>query len=734
MKEFIDTCPPPESVQWTWADQEHPNQTVLFRTRITGLEDYGKIAVQITAQTRFYLYANGEYLGQGPCPSIWPDSTYNSYSVEASEGVLNLAVIVHSYGVRTQSHALAPAGLWARLIGLRDGSWMPIEIVPEAWKHCPQGGWISTQLRRTWATGWMEQFDSAKHPEGWLDPDFDDSSWTTATRVGRPGSTLSPRMTPDLREYSVPATRLRAVAKVSNRAPITDEGEGQLAKILDEEAWQPKEIAPYQSDWDQGRGIRIPAGEEGLALMFDLGEEMVGQTEFSVEAASGIVDHYGAELLRDGRPWAFRGNAEYATRWFASGRNPNFRTLNYNGFRYLLIVLRPDTSPMHLQSFGVWRREADIRPSLTFDSTDPEMQRLWDVSMRTLQVATQETNVDCPTREQALFIADGLWNALWIDQLFDEPSLFEHYLRIVAKAQHENGLMPSAVFSSLNPPHYLIDFCLIFVWGVDVYRRLHPERRDLVEELLPVAERTLRWAQDQIAESGLIEVDPLAIENYDGGRFEVVFLDHPTIWHTFSHPGIERSRIQLALNAFLAIAIDAFSASAEALGYAHRLDVQRLDAERIRKLCHERFWQAERGYYADCFNEEDNALKGWSAQTQVLAVLSGITGGDDAHQLMERLIRDWKHPNICRCTPYFWVYFAEALIVSGHSDQVMPLIREAWSVMTDDPETTTWWETFEGSDRDTRCHPWSALPAWFLQADGLNFRLCGERKAAKPTS
>ncbi|WPJ95848.1 family 78 glycoside hydrolase catalytic domain [Coraliomargarita algicola] len=542
---------------------------------------------------------------------------------------------------------------------------------------------------------------------------------------------LTAKTTPQLREYAVPAQKLIAVAKVSTDAAIAEEGEGQLSKILDTEAWEVLPIEAFQTKWDSGKGITCEPENGGLALLFDLGEEMSGQTEFTIEAASGTVDHYGAELLRDGRPWANRGNAEYAARWTASGRNPHFRTLNYNGFRYLLIVLRPNNAPMLLKEFGVWRREANITPVFDYQSENPELQRMWDVSMRTLQVSTQETCVDCPTREQALFIADGLWNALWIDKLYDEPSYFEHYLDVIAKAQNTNGLMPSSVFSSLNPPHYLLDFCLIFVWGVDVYHRAHPERTDIIQKMLPVAERTLRWYQDHIGPSGLIETDPLGIENYEGGRFEVVFIDHPSIWHTFSHPGIERSRKQLGLNAYLAIAIDAFTACAQSIDYTHTLDTSLLHAHEIRGICHTLFFNEKTGYYADCIDTESGELKGWSAQSQILAVLGGVAKGDAARQLMGQLIQDWQHPEICRCTPYFWTYFAEALIVTGYSDKIMPLIRKAWSIMTEDPDTTTWWETFEGSDRNTRCHPWAALPAWFLMPEGRDFRLCGNPSKRK---
>ncbi|WP_269537523.1 alpha-L-rhamnosidase N-terminal domain-containing protein [Cerasicoccus fimbriatus] len=732
MKHALHHLPLPATANWCWAEKEHPNQTILFRTEIKNLSEFESLALHIAAQTRYYLWANGKYIGQGPCPTPWPDNTVDGHAIQAdSEGRLTLAVIVYHYGVPTQSHPFAPPALWTRLIGERAGQWQAIDIAPNQWRYLAQGGWQHTKLRRTWATSWMEQFDASQHPTGWEQPGFDDTAWQNAIPVERPGTTLTPRMTPALREHSAPAQKLIAAAKVSVDAPIAEEGEGQLSKLLDEEPWELIPHADLQAQWSEGTGITASPEQGGLALLFDLGEEMVGQTEFTIEAASGIVDHYGAELLRDGRPWCFRSNAEYATRFFASQNCSEFRTLNYNGFRYLLIVLRPDKQPIHLKTFGVWRRESDIQPAVNFQSDDPKLQRLWDVSLRTIQVSTQDTSVDCPTREQALFIADGLWNALWLTKLYNEPSFFEHLLDVAGKTQCDNGLMPSAVFSSLNPPHFLLDFCLIYVWSVDVFRRAQPDRLDVVRKALPIFEKTLMWYQNEMAESGIVEADPVAIENYDGGRFQITFIDHPGLWHPFSHPGFERSRSQLGLNAFLAIALDAFYASAAAVDYKHNLDTNILDSDRLRSRCHELFYNPETEYFADCLHDEKRTLVGWSAQSQILAILSGIVSGDDARGLMQRLIRDRKDPGICQCTPYFWVYFAEALMITGFEDQVMPLIQDAWSGMSDDPATTTWWETFEGSPQDTRCHPWAALPAWFLTPEGYNFRLCGESQPAQ---
>ncbi|WOO41987.1 hypothetical protein [Rubellicoccus peritrichatus] len=703
---------------WFWAPIEHPNQIVLLRWNVTGLNDVEDLRIQVTANTRYFVWSSGQYISQGACPSPWPENAVDSHSISLDtivDGSLNLSFLAHWYGVRTQSHPLARPGLWFQLQVKRSGSWENIEPTINECKICLQAGWQQSVFRRTWATAWMELFDSSKHPHDWMQNDFDDSDWQHPVVVERDEIVLVPRQTPYLKEWLQPAGSILTAARVQANAPMAEDGAG-LTKMMDEEPWDmvsTEELQCIRSQWEEKGTIELNGNGSGLALCFDLGRQYSGQPEFEIETDDGIVDYYGAELLEKGRPWGFRKNGEYGNRWLGSTNAGHFRTINYNGFRYLLIVLRPGKSPIKLKHLAVWCRQADIKPVQSFQSDDSELQRIWDISIHTLHIATQDTPVDCPTREQGLFIGDGVWNALWLAKLFDEPSYFTQLLDTVAKTQYANGLFPSAIFSSLEPPHFLLDFCLIFVWSVDVYREQIGDL-ETVKRMMPVAERTLAWYQDKIAQDGLIHAEPKITNMQPGGDFQVVFIDHPGVgWHWFPHPGIERSTRQLGLNAYLAIAIDAFLTSATAVDYKTQLKPEFLDTDTLRKNAKEAFWNPELGRFADCV-DENGEQKGWSEQSQALGIVAGIVSPDEAKGALTKTFAERDNGEVCRCSPYSWIYLAQAMEIAGLRDQILPLVRADWSKMAKHEWTTTWWETFEGTNDDSLCHPWSALPAWLL--------------------
>ncbi|GHC02760.1 hypothetical protein [Cerasicoccus arenae] len=721
----------PTEPTWIWARETHKNQTLLFRTQLQVPESLKSVDLQIAANTRYYLWVNGCYLSQGPCPAPKNQSIVDTYHLDCPGPSICIAVIVHYYGVDTQSHSSAKPGLWCQLVNRTGETDRTIDLPIENWRCLHQGGWIPTDCRRSWATAWVDQFDANRHPENWQAPEYNDADWETPIELTYTHATLAPREVPPLREWFQPAENLIAAAYVSNHADFPFDGAVKLGQVLDEEPWDmlsTQQLTKVCEAWSAGKGITAEASGKGLALLFDLGHEVAAQTEFDIEGKDGCVDHYGSERLRAGRPRAYVKDADYSGRWFppSSGRVSSFRTLNYNGFRYLLIVLRPDKHPLHLRRCGAWRRQADLVRACEFTPKDYEEQSLWETSLHTIEVGTQETAIDCPTREQALYIGDGLWHSLWLNKLYQSPGHLHHFFDAIAASQHEtSGLITPAVFRGAQPPVFLLDYCLIYVWGIDVYRRALPGNNSRVKATLESGERVLKWFEDRIGSSGLVETNPKSFgHGPEEDHGQLVFIDHPGMgWHMQNEPGMERSWIQQGLNAFLIIAVHAFLACAEACEYTHSLNLEKLSVERLREQSRKYFHHTKTGYFSDCV-DENGKRKGWSEQSQILAVLSKMTTGDEAHEMIRQLIEARHDPKLCKCTPYFWIYYAEALKQSGHGSQIIELVKEAWGGMNSNPEVTCWWECFGGDELDSYCHPWSAVPAWLLHPDASEFRLC----------
>ncbi|WP_269539149.1 hypothetical protein [Cerasicoccus fimbriatus] len=713
----IEPLPQEQCSQWLWATEEYPNQTLLVRC-LVDLDKADDIRINISSCTRYILWIGSKYIGQGPCPAPWPECAVDTYKVPQGEirhGILPISFIVHWYGVSTVSHPLGKPGWMINLDVLSNGSWRKVEVKPEFFRVYQQGGWIAQAARRSWATGWMENFDANQHPHGWHKPEFDDSDWDIPAVVNRDEINHFPRPTPYLKEWMQSPGKLVIAARTSADTSIGHEGAG-LTKLLDEEPWDPlseQELGALANQWQSKNTISVEGGERGLALCFDLGAACSGHPEFQLECSDGVVDCYGAESLRDGRPWAFKGNAEYANRWFGAPNADAFRPINYNGFRYLLVVLRPGSSTMTLRHLGVWRRQADLPDLPKFSGGDDNQKRLWEISLQTLRISTQETLVDCPTREQGLYIGDGIWNGLWLAKLWNEPSYLAYTLEAIAKSQHSNGLFTSAIFASMDPPQYLLDYCLAFIWGIDIYRNISGDHT-LVKRLLPAVEKALSWFNEHTNEQQLISVDPIRIDQKPGGEFQVVFLDHPGVgWHHFPHPDIERDKLQLGLQAFWIIAIDAFQKSSNAVAYKPTTSFKTFDIDQLRQSCRETFFDEQNLHIADCVNTNGDR-RGQSELSAALAILSGIVSPEEGRVMLQQMLAERHDGTISPSTPYSWIYLSQAMERCGMQSEILPLVAKDWGAMTRYPWTSTCWETFEYREETSLCHPWSALPAWLL--------------------
>lgn len=702
---------------WLWATEEYPNQTLLVRCLID-LDEAEDIRLNISACNRYVLWVGSQYIGQGPCPAPWPECAVDTYKVPQSEvrhGILPISFIAHWYGVSTVSHPIGKPGWMIHLEIISNGAWRTVEIKPELFRIHQQGGWIAKAARRSWATGWMENFDASQHPHGWHKPEYDNSDWEIPIRVDRKEINHFSRPTPYLKEWMQSPGKLILAARTSAKTLIGKDGAG-LTKLLDEEPWDclsTQELATLSKHWKSTNSISLRGGERDLALCFDLGTACTGHPEFLVECTDGVVDCYGAESLRNGRPWAFKGNAEYANRWFGAPKADAFRPINYNGFRYLLVVLRPGSSTMTLRHLGVWRRQANLPDSPKFAGSDNHQRRLWEISLHTLRISTQETLVDCPTREQGLYIGDGIWNGLWLAKLWNEPSYLAYTLKAIAKGQHCNGLFTSAIFASMDPPQYLLDYCLAFVWGMDIYRTL-PGEEALVNQLLPAAEKTLSWFQKHTNEHQLIRIDPIRINQEPGGEFQVVFLDHPGIgWHHFPHSDIERDKLQLGLQAFWIIAIEAFQQTSKAVAYKPTTSFNTFDIDLLRQSCRDTFFDPENLYIADCVDANGDR-RGQSELSAALSILSGIVSVEEGRVMLQQMLAKRDDGVISPSTPYAWIYLSQAMKRCGMYNEILPFVANDWEAMTRYPWTSTCWETFEYREETSLCHPWSALPAWLL--------------------
>lgn len=706
--------------EWIWAEEEYLNAYCYLRRSFEVAEVAMKATLRISADTSYALWVNGRFVGRGPGPYVRETRPVDAYGVTdlLRPGRNVICVLGHWWGVTSHSRPKGSPGVLAELTWEdADGAAHSLGT-DESWRAALSRAWAQDVPRRSGAVAWTEYYDAREAPRGWLMADFDDSAWPRATAKRVPERHLFPRRRPLLHEWREGAVAVTGAWWAAARSPELG-GEQELTEFLDEEPLEAVDDGIRQSlaEGLAGEGsLRLddlPA-DRGLAVTLDLGREIVGHLALDIEAPVGMqIDLAPAELLRDGRPWCFRKGCRYAQRYITREGRQRWNTFGWHGLRYLHVVLRGAAGPVTIHQLGVRRREADLDWCAEFRTADADLQQAWDITKHTLRVGTQEVHVDCPTREQAAYWGDATWIGLWTLAMTGDGTHLRHLLLSAEPAQYDNGQLPASIFSSLD--QILLDYTLIMPWAL---RDWWWNTGDLAvpQRLTGVVERLLDWYRERMGESGLVEIDAVAMHEQ---REATLFIDHPGLgWHNFPHPGLERRGISAGLNLFMLRALQCHAELAQALGDTGRANRVSREADALARHIERTFFDVERCVYADALIDGELSQQ-VSQQINALAIVTGVCQPERRERVLEIVLSD--DPDLCRCSSYFWIYLFEAMAMAGMQAEMLEAIRTHWGGMAR-AGATTWWETFGGDELDSLCHPWSCAPGDVLQRHLLGIR------------
>jgi hypothetical protein len=158
---------------WIWTPEPTAPRNAYVRFRREFAHPGGPATLHLTADTRYVLYVNGEWLGQGPVRA-WPAHWhYDSYDLtpHLRPGINVIGVLVHHFGDGTFQSLDGPPGLLAQLEGGDLGS--------GEWRCRIDAARVSAAPRISCQLGWEEQYD-ARAEEPWLEAGFDESGWARA--------------------------------------------------------------------------------------------------------------------------------------------------------------------------------------------------------------------------------------------------------------------------------------------------------------------------------------------------------------------------------------------------------------------------------------------------------------------------------------------------------------------------------------------------------------------------
>lgn len=392
--------------------------------------------LRLSADDYCHAWLNGRWLGQGPAPGRPGMAWYQEYPLSAGRQLLAVHLYYQGLLNRVWQSGDGRCGVWAQLCPAGAGEGPAADVpaalpetgplppadmpaaLPETGPLPPAAGAAAAAFAAGPApkkqaarpidltTGWRyhlctaysgsptgydtqftENFDSRLWPEGWQQPGYDDAAWPLLCPAGW-GRQMHRQPT----------------------APLERSGVGPAARRM------------------------VPGG-----LQLDFGRERAGTLHAVMRGHAGqrLTLRYGEELDAAGRvPVPMRCGCVYEDSWTLAEGESVLHAFDYKAFRYLEILGGPGfggtgadaapTPPGFPALFGglpapeppalsecwVWERHYPLpEDACVLHCPSDELEDIFAICKNAVRCGSQESYLDCPTREKGQYLGDAVITA-----------------------------------------------------------------------------------------------------------------------------------------------------------------------------------------------------------------------------------------------------------------------------------------------------------------------------------
>ncbi len=383
------------------------------------------------------------------------------------------------------------------------------------------------------------------------------------------------------------------------------------------------------------------------------------------------------------------------------GASRRFEPLWFRTWRFLELHVTTADQPLTIDRVEARFTGFPLELRARFDAGDEALQRIWDISWRTVQLAAHETYVDAPYWEQLQYVGDTRVDALLSYALANDDRLARQAIEQFDDSRSAEGLTQSR-YPTLEP-QYIPPYSLFFVGMVHDFW-MYREDAAFVAARLPGTRAVLDWYLARQRPDGLLGHLPYWVHGDTGTALDDAIQD--------ADGGSALVTLQ-----FLMALRDA-AAMERAMGEPWRAERYLAAADRAAGAV-AALWDADKGPGGRHAGQEDLGPPGER---------HGADGRHASRPIVRKLLADrviaigrhpagraadgsrgaaWPLAAIPSATFYFRFYLARALEAAGRGDAYLGLLQP-WRDLLGQG-LTTWPEHPDPSRSD--CHAWSAHPA-----------------------
>jgi alpha-L-rhamnosidase len=655
----------------------------LFRKEITLNSKPKNFLIHISADNRYKLCVNEEYVGNGPARGHLLKWNFESIDIASylKPGKNIISAIVWNFAeysplaqISGQTGFILQGNTSAEAMINTNTSWSVFN--DKAYQPLP------VKINQYYAAGAGEEFDCEKHPWNWMEVDFNASDWKKAkeNEDGKPVNCMG--------EWGSPSLHLLKEREI----PFMEEKKQRFLRIRRCDA------PDFNEAFLTGQEAHMVPAHSKVKILFDQNclTNAYPVLIFSKGKKSKIKLTYAESLFNEKSEKGNRNDIENKKIigmqdiiFCDGGDNRTFQTLWWRTFRYVEMEIETADEPLILKNFYSIFTAYPFKEKAAFKCDNPLLTNIWEVGWRTQRLCSGETFFDCPYYEQLQYIGDTRIQALISSYVSGDSRLVRNALVSMHDSRLPFGITQSRY--PCNQIQIIPTFSLVWVAMVYDYWMMNNDK-SFVKTMIPGIMETLNWYESRIDTSGMLGqvdwwnfVDWVDYKNWDNGNPPAIHNGNSSIVSLQFVYTIEKA----------AVLLSAFEMKEEALRLTKL-------AESIKTAVYKKCFDVTKGLIADSPEK-----KTYSQHANVLAITTNTFPEGNKAKAMNALLND---KDIAQCTLYFRFYLIEALERTGQADKFISTLTP-WKQMLENGLTT-----FAEQPDPTRsdCHAWSASPVYYF--------------------
>lgn len=643
-----------------------------------------RFIVHVTADNRYKLYLNGQFISLGP--SRGDILNWNFETVDLTpylkKGKNVLAAIVWNYA---EHKAIAQMSFNQTGFLLQGNTEIETTVNTNA-------SWLC--LKNEAYTPWHNSFPgyyvagpgdfllAAKYPWGWEQTEYDDRSWSKA-RSGMQGSVKGSRDYPGRLLVPTPIPPMDMQLERFNSVRLA-EGVKMPSNFL--KSRTALNIPSNSKAFILLDNSQLTTGY--LSLLFSKGKDaeiIIGYAEALYENKKNNADAYSPLTKGNRNEIAGKKLMGYEDKVIADGgESRNFTSLWWRTWRYVSLTISTASEPLTLEDVYGTFSAYPFRNETTFSAPGhDELNEILETGWRTARLCANETYMDCPYYEQLQYFGDTR-----IQAMVTLYNTRDEFMVKNAMEQGRQSIVADGITMSRYPSNSHQFISSFSLWWICTGHDYWMYRGDdaYIKTLLPAYRSILSWYEQWLK------------PDYSLGYVPHWFFGDWAAGFVYGEPIREKDGNSAFQDLMYIMTLEAAAEMERNVGMSTMADHYMQIATAMRSTIRAKYWDETRKLFADTHDHRN-----FSQHVNSLAVLSDIVTGNEATEIMKRTLSD---ASLTQATIYFRYYVHQALKTAGLGDLLLDNLQIWRDQIT--LGLTTWAEQPEPSRSD--CHAWGASP------------------------